>query len=61
MIEFKVTKRTEGKFKKDLCTKDFYKDYLAYQVNLYAENDPQKALMLVVSLIISLFLLKNIF
>ncbi|CAH8290616.1 subfamily B ATP-binding cassette protein MsbA [Mariniflexile fucanivorans] len=41
--------------------KDFYKDYLAYQVNLYAENDPQKALLLVVSLIISLFLLKNIF
>ncbi|GAA4817414.1 ABC transporter ATP-binding protein [Litoribaculum gwangyangense] len=41
--------------------KDFYKDYLAYQVNLYAENDPQKALLLVVCLIISLFLLKNIF
>ncbi len=41
--------------------KDFYKDYLAYQVNLYAENDPQKALLLVVGLIISLFLLKNIF
>ena len=41
--------------------KDFYKDYLAYQVNLFAENDPQKALLLVVSLIISLFLLKNIF
>lgn len=41
--------------------KDFYKDYLAYQVNQYAENDPQKALLLVVSLIISLFLLKNIF
>ncbi|MDO7170658.1 ABC transporter ATP-binding protein [Mariniflexile sp. AS56] len=41
--------------------KDFYKDYLAYQVNQYAENDPQKALLLVVSLIIALFLLKNIF
>jgi subfamily B ATP-binding cassette protein MsbA len=41
--------------------KDFYKDYLAYQVNLYAENDPQKALLMVVSLIIILFLLKNIF
>lgn len=40
--------------------KDFYKDYLAYQVNLYAENDPQKALLLVVGLIITLFLLKNI-
>lgn len=41
--------------------KDFYKDYLAYQVNLYAEDDPQKALLLVVGLIISLFFLKNIF
>jgi subfamily B ATP-binding cassette protein MsbA len=41
--------------------KDFYKDFLAYQVNQYAENDPQKALLLVVSLIIILFLLKNIF
>ena len=40
---------------------DFYKDYLSYQVNLYAENDPQKALLLVVGLIITLFLLKNIF
>lgn len=41
--------------------KDYYKDYLAYQVHLYAESDAQKALLLVVSLIISLFLLKNIF
>ena len=39
----------------------FYKDYLSYQVNLYADNDPQKALLYVVSLIIILFLLKNIF
>ncbi|MEC3908350.1 ABC transporter ATP-binding protein [Tamlana sp. 2201CG12-4] len=41
--------------------KDYGKDYLEYQVSLYAENDPQKALLLVVGLIISLFLLKNIF
>ncbi|NNL16941.1 MAG: ABC transporter ATP-binding protein [Flavobacteriaceae bacterium] len=41
--------------------KDFYKDYLSYQVNLYAENDASKALLLVISLIIVLFLLKNIF
>ncbi|WP_111306915.1 ABC transporter ATP-binding protein [Confluentibacter sediminis] len=41
--------------------KDFYKDYLAYQVNLYAKDDSQKALLLVISLIIVLFLLKNIF
>ena len=41
--------------------KDFYKDYLAYQVNLYADNDASKALLLVISLIIVLFLLKNLF
>jgi subfamily B ATP-binding cassette protein MsbA len=41
--------------------KDFYKDYLSYQVNLYAENDASKALLLVISLIIVLFLLKNVF
>lgn len=41
--------------------KDFYKDYLAYQVGLHTDNDPQKALLIVVSLIIVLFLLKNIF
>ena len=40
---------------------EFYKDYLAYHVNIYAQDDPQKALLLVVGLIISLFLLKNIF
>ncbi|WP_027138730.1 ABC transporter ATP-binding protein [Gaetbulibacter saemankumensis] len=41
--------------------KDYYKDYLAYQVSLHADNEPQKALLLVVSLIIVLFLAKNIF
>ena len=41
--------------------KDFYKDYLSYQLSIYAKDDPQKALLLVVGLIISLFLLKNIF
>ena len=41
--------------------KDYYKDFLAYQVHLYAEDDPQRALLLVIGLIISLFLLKNIF
>ena len=33
MIDFKKTKRTEGKFKKDLCTKDFYKDYCRASFN----------------------------
>jgi subfamily B ATP-binding cassette protein MsbA len=41
--------------------KDFYKDYLAYQVNEYAQNDASKALFLVICLIIVLFLLKNVF
>ncbi|HKK12691.1 MAG TPA: ABC transporter ATP-binding protein, partial [Flavobacteriaceae bacterium] len=41
--------------------KDFYKDYLAYQVNEYAHNDASKALLLVICLIIVLFLFKNIF
>ena len=41
--------------------KDFYKDYLAYQVNEYAHNDASKALLLVISLIIVLFFLKNVF
>ncbi|ALJ06398.1 antibiotic ABC transporter ATP-binding protein [Pseudalgibacter alginicilyticus] len=40
---------------------DFYKDYMSYHINLYAEDDKSKALLLVVSLIIVLFLLKNIF
>ncbi len=41
--------------------KDFYKDYLSYQVNEYAQNDASKALMLVIALVIVLFFLKNIF
>lgn len=40
--------------------KDFYKDYLSFQVNQYADNDASKALFLVVILIIALFFLKNI-
>ena len=33
MIEFKNVKRSEGKFKKDLSTKDFYKDYCRASFN----------------------------
>lgn len=33
MIEFKTVKRTEGKFKKDLSTKNFYKDYCRASFN----------------------------
>ncbi|AUS04199.1 ABC transporter ATP-binding protein [Pseudotamlana carrageenivorans] len=40
---------------------DYGKDLLAYEVSQHAGSDPQKALFLVVSLIIILFLLKNIF
>jgi subfamily B ATP-binding cassette protein MsbA len=39
----------------------FYKDYMAFQVNQYAKDDASKALLLVVSLVILLFLLKNVF
>jgi len=41
--------------------KDYGKDYLEYQVSLYAKDDAQMALFIVIALIISLFLLKNIF
>ena len=41
--------------------KDYYKDYLSYQVNEFAQDDASKALLLVVSLVIVLFFLKNIF
>jgi ATP-binding cassette, subfamily B, bacterial MsbA len=40
--------------------KDFYKDYLAFQVQEFAQDDKSKALMLVIALVIILFLLKNI-
>lgn len=33
MIEFKVKKRTNGKYTKDLSTKDFYKDYCRASFN----------------------------
>ena len=41
--------------------KDFFQDYLSYQVNQYAANDPSKALLLVILLVIVLFLFKNLF
>jgi len=41
--------------------KDFFKDYLAFLVNEYAQNDASKALLLVIFLIIILFFLKNVF
>ncbi|NJX16243.1 ABC transporter ATP-binding protein [Tamlana crocina] len=56
-----VTQITKPDYTGIADLKDYYKDFLAYHVNQYAENDPQKALLLVVGLIISLFLLKNIF
>ena len=39
----------------------FYKDYMAYQLDLYAQDDKSKALLLIIIFIITLFLLKNIF
>ncbi|SFD37671.1 ABC transporter ATP-binding protein [Algibacter pectinivorans] len=57
----KITPLVEPVYEGLSNLKDYYKDYLAYQVSLYTDNDPQKALLMVVSLIIVLFLLKNIF
>ena len=39
----------------------FVENYLAYQMNLFTDGDKSKALIFVVSLIIFMFLLKNIF
>jgi len=39
----------------------FFKESMAYQINLYAEDDKTKALLLVIVFILILFLLKNIF
>ena len=41
--------------------KDYYKDFLAYKVQEFAQNDASKALLLVITLVIILFLLKNLF
>ena len=40
---------------------DYFKDYIAYQIHLIAGDDKSAALTLVVALVISTFLLKNIF
>jgi len=40
--------------------KDYFKDYLSFQVNDYAQDDVSIALILVISLVIVLFFLKNI-
>ncbi|WP_142783576.1 ABC transporter ATP-binding protein [Changchengzhania lutea] len=39
----------------------FYKDFMAHQIHLYAQDDKSKALLLVIVFIIILFLLKNVF
>ncbi|PKQ46366.1 ABC transporter ATP-binding protein [Confluentibacter flavum] len=41
--------------------KDYYQDTMAYQVHEFAQDDKSKALLLVITCIIILFLLKNIF
>jgi len=41
--------------------KNYYQDMMAYQVNEFAQDDKSKALLLVITCIIVLFLLKNIF
>ena len=41
--------------------KDFLQDYLNYRVTAYAGEDEMSALVLVIGLVLSLFLLKNVF
>jgi len=41
--------------------KDYFMDYMNYQVTQYSGNDPMKGLILAVGLILFLFLFKNIF
>ena len=41
--------------------KDYIQDYLNYQVTAYAGENEMSALVLVISLVLSLFLLKNVF
>ena len=44
-----------------LGIKDYYKDFLSFKVHEFAQDDASRALVLVISLVIVLFLLKNIF
>lgn len=39
----------------------FYKDFMAYQINVYAQEDKAKALIFIIAFIILIFLLKNLF
>ncbi|GGK19873.1 antibiotic ABC transporter ATP-binding protein [Yeosuana aromativorans] len=39
----------------------YYKDFMAYQINLYAQQDKAKALIFIIAFIIIIFLLKNLF
>ena len=41
--------------------KDYFKDFLSFKVQEFAQDDASKALLLVIALVIVLFLLKNIF
>ena len=41
--------------------KDYLQDYLNYRVTVYAGEDEMSALVLVISLVLTLFLLKNVF
>lgn len=41
--------------------KEYYLDYMNYQVTQYSGEDPMKGLVLVIGLVLTLFLLKNVF
>ncbi len=41
--------------------KDYFQDYIGYQITQYAGQDEMKALVMVIGLVLALFLLKNVF
>ena len=52
---------TKPSFSSDLDFKTYVSDRMSFEVTRYAGEDPQRALLLVISLILVTFLLKNLF
>ena len=52
---------TKPSFSSDLDFKTYVSDRISFEVTRYAGEDPQRALLLVISLILVTFLLKNLF
>ncbi len=57
----KIKAVKEPVYKGIATAKDYYQELLAFKVQEFAQSDASKALLLVISLIIILFFLKNIF